>query len=374
MHVRGIKYARIAPKKVTIIRTAYQRYQNAPPAEDPTRRTVSTAGSYTQLMDSTLNILQLNVGKQLGVQQSLLNDENLKQYTALAVLEPYVWRAGNDLRIAPVHHRNWFKMIPATQSDNRWAIRSMLWIRSDITAVQIPIPSPDLTGAVLHIGQRRIVLIAVYIPCQNPEALRLAMALITQAISQARRDNRGTQLDILVAGDFNRHDCLWGGDYVSENRQGEAELIIDFIAEHHLQSLLPSGTPTWQRGDSWSTIDLILASTDIAELRTKCEIYLIEHSSDYRAITSEFDINVPEKISIVRYQWEQAPWEKIREAVARDLAQHPLRKDSVQNQTNRLMQIIGDAVFSYTLKAKPSPYTKRWWSTELTQLRDIYIY
>jgi hypothetical protein len=36
--------------------------------------------------------MHLNVGKRRTVQCSLLNDEALKDYTALSVVEPYIYR------------------------------------------------------------------------------------------------------------------------------------------------------------------------------------------------------------------------------------------------------------------------------------------
>ena len=41
------------------------------------------------VMDKTLQILQLNVRKMDMVQQSLLNDESLKDFSVLAISEPY---------------------------------------------------------------------------------------------------------------------------------------------------------------------------------------------------------------------------------------------------------------------------------------------
>ncbi|KAL3704532.1 hypothetical protein TMatcc_008203 [Talaromyces marneffei ATCC 18224] len=38
------------------------------------------------------------------------------------------------------------------------------------------------------------------------------------------------------------------------------------------------------------------------------------------------------------------------------------------------MTAVTEAVFQLTPKAKPSPYAKRWWTTDLTQLRCIYTY
>ena len=87
------------------------------------------------------------------VQQSLLNDESLKDFSALAILEPYLWRdkESNEIVITPIRHHNWTKMIPTTHYDSRWAIQSMLWIRKDLEAQQIAVESADITAAVLHL-------------------------------------------------------------------------------------------------------------------------------------------------------------------------------------------------------------------------------
>ena len=87
------------------------------------------------------------------VQQSLLNDESLKDFSALAISEPYLWRdkESNEIVITPIQHHNWTKMIPTTHYDSRWAIQSMLWIRKDLEAQQIAVESADITAAVLHL-------------------------------------------------------------------------------------------------------------------------------------------------------------------------------------------------------------------------------
>lgn len=270
------------------------------------------AQNCTPVMNNKLDLLQLNVGKQIMVQQSLLNDSNLKEYAALVVLEPHVWRTEGELRIVPLHHRNWTKVIPTTQSEERWAIRSMLWVRSDLTAVQIPIPSSDLVGVILHVGEKRILLVAVYVPCQNAQALQGTVRLIERIIVEAQRQSAGAPLDVLIVGDFNRHDHLWGEDNVSEVRQGEAEPIVDMMARFRLQSMLPRGTPTWQRGSQQSTIDLVLAGGELPNLLRKCDIYEIEHGSEHRAISSQFETIVPKQKHPTRYLWQNAPWGKIR--------------------------------------------------------------
>ena len=97
-----------------------------------------TAEYSTQIaMSSKLYILQLNVGKRSMIQQSLLNDEDIKDFGVLAISEPYVWKINNTLVTVPAGHVNWMKIYPTVQKDKRWPIRNMLWIHKDIEAEQI---------------------------------------------------------------------------------------------------------------------------------------------------------------------------------------------------------------------------------------------
>ncbi|PNH50281.1 hypothetical protein VD0002_g5272 [Verticillium dahliae] len=47
---------------------------------------------------------------------------------------------------------------------------------------------------------------------------------------------------------------------------------------------------------------------------------------------------------------------------------------TVQEKTDRLMSVVLGAVQALTPKAKPSPYAKRWWTADLTQLRHIHTH
>ncbi|GKU14749.1 unnamed protein product, partial [Fusarium langsethiae] len=66
---------------------------------------------------------------------------------------------------------------------------------------------------------------------------------------------------------------MWGGDDVSVERQGEADPIIDLMNDFMLRSLLRRGTKTWQSGDYETTIDLALASEELADANIKCAIH-----------------------------------------------------------------------------------------------------
>jgi hypothetical protein len=106
----------------------------------------------------------------------------------------------------------------------------MLWIRNDLEAEQVPIESPDMTAALIRLPERLVLVVSVYVQGIDIEALSEACDNLRKVITDTGRD-AGRVVDAVVAGDFNRHDQLWGGDDISLVRQGEADRIIDLMSE-----------------------------------------------------------------------------------------------------------------------------------------------
>ena len=98
-------------------------------------------------------------------------------------------------------------MTPSVQRQDRWAFRTMLWIRKDIEAEQILVQSPDLTAAVLRVSGWLILTVSVYVEGQDEEALLDSTNKLNRLIQETRH-RIGNRVDVLLAGDFNRHDQL----------------------------------------------------------------------------------------------------------------------------------------------------------------------
>jgi hypothetical protein len=98
---------------------------------------------------------------------------------------------------------------------------------------------------------------------------------------------------------------------------------------------------------------------------------LTEHGSDHSAIDTLFDVDTPNREQIARPLFKNAPWKEINARVANEL-RRILRPIGTQEQADRLLGTVEDAVKALTPLAKPSPYTKRWWTEDLTQLRNAY--
>ena len=148
----------------------------------------------------------------------------------------------------------------------------MLWVNKEVEAEQVRIESPDMTAAVVRLPDRLILVVSVYVPGEDPQALRETCDSLRKAVRDVRR-GAGAVVEVVIAGDFNRHDQLWGGDDVSLERQGEADQIIDLMSDFGLSSLLRRGTKTWQGGEYETTIDLVLASEELTASAVKCAIY-----------------------------------------------------------------------------------------------------
>lgn len=74
-------------------------------------------------------------------------------------------------------------------------------------AEQVPIESPDLAAAVVRLPERLIFIALVYVEGGNTSALDDAYNHLRNAITKVRRDT-GAVVEVLIIGDFNRHDQL----------------------------------------------------------------------------------------------------------------------------------------------------------------------
>jgi hypothetical protein len=84
-------------------------------------------------MTGHLHILHLNVGKRKQVQQSLLNDKTLKDFDALAIVEPYIYRHLHTGKPIVTPHTGWQMFILSIVRDDgmpRYAFRSLIWVNS----------------------------------------------------------------------------------------------------------------------------------------------------------------------------------------------------------------------------------------------------
>lgn len=195
----------------------------------------------------TLSVAQTNLGRGQDTQLSLLNDQSLRSCDLVLISEPHVFLTNGA--ICSHTHTHWTPLWPSQRhqpSGRMRPCRSMIWMNKiTFPHRQIDVPSPDI-AAVLIFTPSPTLSVSVYVPPEGgPNGVRLltqVLEIIRHAYRRVQRDHTD-QVDILIAGDFNLHDQLWGGDQVAMHiHQREAEPIILLMADWDLTSLLPLGT------------------------------------------------------------------------------------------------------------------------------------
>ena len=228
----------------------------------------------------------------------------------------------------------------------------------------------------MKVGDRQTLVIPVYVPVKtsrtDPE-LHKSLRQIDRIVTETRRSQRD-RVELIIAGDFNRHDQLWGGDHIgTTDRQGEAESIINLMADLDLQSLAPRGAATWHsRNDNKeSTIDLILAIPELTSDVCSCTIDETGHGSDLSAIRTELEVKWQSPNARLRKLWRKARWAEVRrmvEATMRSLTE-PQDCNNVDEYCEYITELVTPAIEKYVPVAKPSSYAKRWWNKDLTKLQ-----
>ena len=336
-------------------------------------------------------VLHVNIGKRRTAHWSLFCDESLADFDALSVVEPYIYEDLDTGEPAFPVERNWQLFKPNTKQEGeaRYAYRAALWVNRRHTAQQLAVTSSDVVAVTIPTKHGSALIVSAYDvkstdgQAANEEQLRSKLQTIKDAYDRVKAltlsSGRAAQVELLLCADFNRHHVLWGGaQAVGEaGRTDEAEPIIDLMQEKALSSLLPSGTVTWEHynGSTCSTIDLLLATGGLSEACEYCGVHPMDHGSDHRAIRAHFVVDTTEyQVKRRKRMFDRADWKKIREEVSKRIADdsslHALSsKDELEVAVDRLEVAVNGVLEEHVTRARPSPYTKRWWTDELKTLR-----
>lgn len=331
-------------------------------------------------MSRDLRILQANMKRGQEVQHAMHNDEALADFHFILGQEPYCFLVDEQV-VLPGTNPRWTRFAAQGRRPFWAPVRSCIWASKEVASTQLAVDSPDITAILAHISGKRIVLVSVYIPDlnvrRNNEENLEELSSRVEMISKLVQDEllRDPHTEVIIAGDFNRHNPLWGGsDIANAPRLDESAPIIDLMAELSLQSLLPTGVITFVNDTGGtSTIDLMLTTPGLASELAKCSLWEHEYGSDHRAIQTSFCIDVESREMPERFLFKNAPWDKVRDAVKQE-KETGFPATDVDEMVNRLMLWVNKAIKEHCPRAKPSPYTKRWWNEDLTALRKSYTY
>lgn len=313
-----------------------------------------------------LRVYSLNCRKSKVVLHSLLNSIDPSRYDALCLQELPL-----DIDKRPsFRNLSHCPLFPSTSPHrNDKPIRSMIYINTAIPSdsyEQLPIDSLDLTGFTLRTQcNDNIRIFSVY----NPPSSYSTISLLATTLSSLQ------PFDLILIGDFNKRDPLWTGHLHPERTTRSDSTLLTLLAEHGLRLCLPPGTPTFlsDAHDTQSTLDLVFCSEILEEQLTACTTDY-GHTSDHSAVFANFDIDTERREPEVRPQFRACDWTAYADTFGQAIRTEPSpttldTRARVDNSTRHLKRLMSAALQQHVPKAKQLPYSKRWWTRELSDLR-----
>ena len=326
------------------------------------------------LRNKPINFWQQNVNKSLTAQLDLLNHADPKIFDFIFIQEPHI----DFLKLTRANH-HWTVVYPTSHLSKPETSRSITLVNSKMSKnrwKQIQIPSNDVTAVEITCDLGTLSFYNIYNACEHSDTL-----LLLQDFWDQRRRSGDTSEKIWL-GDFNRHHPLWDDPnhthlFTSANLDSAA-LLINLLGAHDMEMALPASTPTIEtfRTGSLSRPDNVFCSPSLSSRFIKCDTKP-EHRpacTDHFPIIGVID-HQPERSDLPpRRNWRAVEWDSFRKALQANLdAMGPAREIRDAQDFHLVFNLLTGAIQSaadqHVPSLKLSPYTKRWWSPELTALR-----
>jgi hypothetical protein len=313
-----------------------------------------------------LKILQCNLHKSNAKTHSILNDPKSAQFAVL-LLQEQNW---SNYTNSSLLHPSWTVIESTTTAEQ--PPRTAIYVNNKILRTssfqQTHIPFSDVTAiTIMTNGENKAtLLINVY----NPRDHDLISPLRQYLHQHINTEDYET---VIMAGDFNLHHPMWNPQgYTTHDSQ--ADELVEMMADHDMRLLLPPGTVTFP--NAGTTIDLVWGNESAERTKIKCQISEDnDHGSDHLPIETILDLQprTPGQQTQLAYNYAKTDWKTLEAKLSTYLP-------DIINTDNSTPEILDQfavditkafqkAVDETTPRKKQSPFSKRWWNDELTQLR-----
>ena len=320
---------------------------------------------------------QQNLNKSLTAQLDLLNQVDPKNTDLIFIQEPHI----DFLNLTRANH-HWTVIYPTTHHNTPAKTRSVTLVNKTMSKNswrQVPLDSSDVTVMELKVNNLSIAIYNIYNACESADTLSLLQAHWQARTASSCPSNSSSMIWL---GDFNRHHPLWDAPedhrlFTTANLDAASQLI-SLLENHNMEMALPAGIPTLQafRTGNFSRPDNVFCSADILPSFIECDTWpqLRPARTDHFPVIGALDVTPERTNSTPRFNWRLADWDDFRTQLTANMrAMGPPRHVKDIDDFNMLLTMLTAAIQSAAdqcvPKTKPSPFTKRWWTKELSDLR-----
>ena len=198
-------------------------------------------------------------------------------------------------------------------------------------------------------------------------------------------ETQGTH-HLLWVGDFNRHHPCWDAPennaLFTREALDQAEILIQGLAEIGLELALAAGIPTHEHcvTKRWSRLDQVFSTKHTIEAINICEVLPDEQgvNTDHFPIVIELDLEMTVARKAAVRNFRDVSWSEFREKLSGKLVQWGIpnfikTQGELDKTCSKLTSIIQETIMEVVPLAQTGPHAKRWWTKELTELRQSML-
>lgn len=153
--------------------------------------------------------------------------------------------------------------------------------------------------------------------------------------------------------------------------------LLDIITNYDMIQTLPPGIPTLETvTHNWTRPDNVWRSNNPNDPIIQCNVdpSIRPPKADHLPIVTEIDLSIPRTSTHPTRNMHTANFDiindKLRERLTtRCTAAQITTKEDLETTVNKLVDILNEVIDEEVPVTKPSPYAKRWWTKELTDLK-----
>ena len=209
--------------------------------------------------------MQQNCWVSKDIALTLINNVDPTNIDLILIQEPYIYPNTNLSIASP----KWHAIYPLGRPTRARPPRSLILVSTNIdlsTIQQIPLPS-DCVMAITFTpvpGVDPVHLFNIYNLPNSDEALTDLSNWLEGAPDHCRS---------IWAGNFNKHHPMWSGRTVPKRCScSNTEMLIQLLLQNDMSLRLPQGMLMYQSDShgTWSTLDLVFSTQDVAGLIPSC--------------------------------------------------------------------------------------------------------
>ena len=333
---------------------------------------------------SNIIIWQQNINKSRTCQHDLISSGKLieKGVDVVALQEPSINTFNKTIA-----SKDWKAIYPSTHESSPHETRTLLLVRDSILTdswEQLEVQTGDVTAIRIKGEWGKITIFNIYNDCEHNNTI----VKLTKYHRTHNEELMGTletqdRHHVLWVGDFNRHHPYWdapeNNGLFTRGALEQAEMLIQTLAEFGLEMALAAGTPTHEHyvTKRWSRLDQVFTTEHTLEAIEHCEALPEEQgiNTDHFPIVTSLNLSLALAPKKEIRNYREVEWETFRDKLKSKISGWGIPKFiKTQSELNKicteLTSAIQETIEEEVPKAKIGPHAKRWWTKELTGLRQ----